>query len=101
MGRGLVDGGRITMARFVGVLSDVLGRAVADKTGFTGTFDVHLQFAPDQTIADPIIGGQSSPDSAAPSILTALQEQLGLRLESGRGQVEVLVIDSVERVSAN
>jgi uncharacterized protein (TIGR03435 family) len=113
MGRGFIDGGNITMVSFLGVLSNILGRTVLDKTGFAGTFDVHLQFGPDQAIADPIVGQSRVPnandmgrpvasaDSAGPSILTALQEQPGLRLEAGKGPVEVLVIDPIERASRN
>ncbi len=87
-------------------LSDILGRTVIDKTGFTGPFDVHMQFAPDEAIVDPIVGGRIGPaapaaDSSDPSIFTALQEQLGLRLEPSKGPVEVLVIDHAESPAAN
>ena len=84
------------------------GRNVIDKTGFTGTFDVHLQFARDEATAGLIaIRGsgcgpaQSALDPTEPSVFTALQEQLGLRLESTKGPVEVLVIDHAETPSEN
>jgi uncharacterized protein (TIGR03435 family) len=76
-----------------------------DRTGFTGTFDIRLEFARDQALsAAP--GGPSAPpelatDVSKPSIFTALQEQLGLKLESGKGPVEILVIDHVEKPSEN
>jgi uncharacterized protein (TIGR03435 family) len=69
-----------------------LGRTVIDRTGLTGTFDLHLKWAVDSGIKD---------DPTDPSIFTALQEQLGLKLESAKGPVEVLVIDHVEKPSAN
>lgn len=107
MGRGAVNAAGISMSRLAEVLSGILGCVVTDKTGFTGTFDVHLKFVPDQAIDDPIVGGriegQAPPtaDSESPSIFTALQEQVGIRLESSRGPVEVLVVDHVERPSEN
>ena len=81
-GLGRVLGGGVTMSQVAGRLSQAVGRVVIDKTGLTGAFDLDLQFAPE-------------PDD--PSLFTALQEQLGLKLESTKGQVDVLVIDRVER----
>ena len=75
------------------VLSDRLSRAVVDKTGLPDKYDFTLKFSPDD--APP------SPDSDAPSIFTAIQEQLGLKLESSKGPVQVLVIDHVEMPSEN
>lgn len=91
---------------FLGI---VLDRPVIDKTGITGTFDFHLAFAPDETtagVASPFAPESSSsavpPDPArGPSIFTAFQEQLGLKLEAGKGRNEVLVIDHIERPSEN
>jgi uncharacterized protein (TIGR03435 family) len=96
MGRGLLEAYGINMDRFLSVLSDTVGRRVIDKTAFAGTFDVHLEYTPDEVAA----GGTSS-DSQAPSIFTALQEQLGLRLDNSKGPVEVLVIDHLEKPSEN
>jgi uncharacterized protein (TIGR03435 family) len=86
------------------VLSDILNRSVVDKTGFIGTFDMHLEYAADEATTGGVIGptGPADPVSlSAPSIFTALQEQLGIRLESGKGPVDVLVIDHLERPSEN
>ena len=87
------------------MLAMVLGRPVIDKTGFSGLFDVRLDFLPDEITATlpppPPDAAGASADSNTPSILTAMQEQLGLRLESTKGPVEVIVIDHVERPSAN
>jgi uncharacterized protein (TIGR03435 family) len=94
-------GGTVPMAEFVRVLSRVLGRSVMDRTGFSGLFDVKLDFLPDDTTAGlPPPPPGAILDSATPSIFSAVQ-QLGLRLESTKGPVEVLVIDHVERPSAN
>ena len=84
---------KISMQWFAGVLASVLGRPVLDRTGFTGSFRVLLEFA-------PVAPGRDM-DSTKPSLFTALEEQLGLRLESEKGTEEVLVIDHVERPSAN
>ncbi|HJT86646.1 MAG TPA: M56 family metallopeptidase [Bryobacteraceae bacterium] len=97
-----LSGGKVSMAEFVRGLSQVLGRTVNDRTGFSGLFDVTLQFLPDDTtpgLPPPPPG--AIPDAiASPSIFSAVQ-QMGLRLESTKGPVEVLVIDHVERPSAN
>jgi uncharacterized protein (TIGR03435 family) len=74
---------------------------VIDKTMLNGTFDVHLKWAVDNPVglAGPDTAMRS--DSAGPSIFTALQEQLGLKLEATKGPVEVLLIDHVERPKGN
>jgi len=73
-----------------------LDRPVVNRTGLKGRFDIHLEFAPDEAIdvrqAPGAAGGLSGP-----SIFTAVQEQLGLKLEPARGPREYLVIDRVER----
>lgn len=75
-------------------------RPVIDQTGLTGTFDVHLRWARDPEPATAV--GQAPPtEPGAPSIFDALEEQLGLKLESGRGPGEYLIVDHVERPSGN
>jgi len=86
-----------TTANLEHVLAKTLGRSVLDKTGLTGTFDVTLKWTPDEVLQS----ASASADSQLGSIFTALQEQLGLRLESQKGPVSVLVIDSAERASPN
>jgi uncharacterized protein (TIGR03435 family) len=79
-----------------------VGRTVLDKTGLTAVYDFTLQFTPDDALKAPASGtGTLPPDPTAPSIFTALQEQLGLKLESGKGAVDVIVIDHVEKPSGN
>lgn len=105
-----MQGGKVSMTELIRVLSNVLGRIVVDRTAFPGTFDVHLQFTPDDALAGVPAPppGQAPGDSVKPppssdygTIFTALQDQLGLKLESARGPVDVIVIDSAERPSAN
>jgi uncharacterized protein (TIGR03435 family) len=95
-------GGSVMMPELIKTLSMLLSRSVIDKTAFTSPFDVQLDFVPDDvTAAMPPPPPGSSPDTNIPSILVALQEQLGLKLESTKGPVDVLVIDRVERPSGN
>ncbi len=76
----------VSMGSIAHTMSLWVGRTVVDKTGIDGAMDFTLRFAPDGTT-----------DSAAPSIFTAVQEQLGLRLEPATGPIVVMVIDSAER----
>lgn len=80
-------------------LPNFLGRAVIDKTGLTGRFDIFMTWTPDETQLPP--GAPKPPSSDGASFFTALQEQLGLKLESAKGPVEVLVIESAEKPSEN
>ena len=77
-----------TIAELARVLGMAVRQTVIDRTGLVGGFDLQLSFAPDTApAADPNL----------PSLFTALQEQLGLKLESTRAPMEVVVIDSAER----
>jgi uncharacterized protein (TIGR03435 family) len=89
----LIANEKVSMEWFAGVLEGLLGRPVIDRTGFRGSFKVHLEFAP----VDPTRGS----DSTKPSIFAALKKQLGLKLESQKGSEEVLVVDHVEKPSEN
>jgi len=94
----------IPISNLVRLLSRQLGRKVIDKTGLTGIYDFTLKWTPDQNT--PMFGGPAPaeaapPDSSGPSLLTAIQEQLGLKLESHKGPVELIVIDHVEKPSEN
>jgi bla regulator protein BlaR1 len=96
-----------TLDSFSRTLRIVLDRPVINKTGITGQFDFLVEFSREGTRlagmpVPPIDGRSPAPDpTGPPSIFTALEEQLGLRLESGRGPVETLVIDHVEKPSQN
>ena len=91
------------MEWFAANLSGLVGRLVMDRTGISGTFDLTLHYIPD--VGQP--GTQFRDDAAAsdpsapPSIFTALQEQLGLKLESQTGPVVVLVVDRAKEPSEN
>jgi len=82
-------------------LSPWVGRVIADRTQLAGLFDFELRWTPDQPIRLPDDAPPIAIDPNGPSIFTALQEQLGLKLESTYGPVEVLVIDSVQRPTAD
>jgi uncharacterized protein (TIGR03435 family) len=82
------------MSGLAGELTYSLDRPVLDKTGLTGRYDFQLKWTADETKA-PTDG------SAPPSIFTALQDQLGLKLEPVKALADVLVIDKVERSGAN
>ena len=100
IGPGQLGGGGIPLDAFSGLLSQFVQRVVVDRTGLAGSFDIDLSWTPDQLPqGGPPPGAPPLPpiDPNGPSIFTAVQEQLGLKLESTRGQVDVLVIDSVAR----
>jgi uncharacterized protein (TIGR03435 family) len=79
-------------------MSNPVGRIIVDKTGLIGGFDLELEFSPDQSAP----GGQPPvSDTNLPSLFTAIEEQLGLKLVPERRPVEVLVIDRVERPTEN
>jgi uncharacterized protein (TIGR03435 family) len=81
--------GRRSMGQFAQYLAGIVGRPVLDRTALTGNRDIRLSFAPDLR------------DTEKPTIFTALQEQLGLRLETSRGQVETIVIENANPPSEN
>lgn len=90
-GRWIVRGYPLQIA-----IRDVDGRPVVDKTGLTGTWNMELEFTPDDPLPS-VAGPLPFPSENAPSFFTALQEQLGLELQAARGPVSVLVIDRIER----
>ena len=92
VGNGKITAQGMSMDALAGQLAATTNHIVSNKTGLTGVYDFTLEYSDD--VAD-------SSDSTAPSIFTALQEQLGLKLESAKGPVQVLVIDHVERPSEN
>lgn len=107
MGRGQVNGTQMDMAMLANNLSNQLGRQVIDKTGLTEKYDFELNWTPDESQAGfgPFGGPPAPPpppsDTPGPSIFTALQEQLGLKLESQKGPVPMIVVDSIEKPTEN
>jgi len=91
------------MNQVIPMLARMLGRTVVDKTGLTGKYDIDLQWTPDETQLAGLSpeARAASSDASGPSIFTALQEQLGLKLESQKGPVEVFVVERAEKPSEN
>jgi bla regulator protein BlaR1 len=103
-GMGRTDFQKVSMAMLAKTLSQRLGRTVINGTGLKGDFDFALEWAPGEGEPRKKTNGVEVPpltDTSGPSIFTALQEQLGLKLESTKGPVEILVIDRAERPSGN
>ncbi len=97
-----LPGKNATMAEFAGVMqSAVLDRPVVDQTGIEGRYDFVLKWAPDDSQFGGHPPGAVQADSSLPNLSTAIQEQLGLKLEVVKAPVDVLVIDHVEKPSAN
>jgi uncharacterized protein (TIGR03435 family) len=101
-----LEGTGISMQDLTTALANALQRPVIDQTGFTGIFDAHLQWTADQSTPGFVAPGlapapRGAEDLNGKSIFTAIQEQLGLKLESTKGPVEFLVIDRLERPSEN
>ena len=90
--RGEIEATGSTLDFLPVLLTRELDRPVVDKTGLTGKYDFTLQFTP---------AASESTDSTAPSIFTAIQEQLGLKLEPQKAPMDVLVIDHIEPPSPN
>jgi uncharacterized protein (TIGR03435 family) len=88
--KGEIRGLKSTMARLAEYLSGQAGRPVIDNTGLSGQYDFHVEWALDRPA-----------DTSGPSIFTALQEQLGLKLIATRGPIDIIVIDRAEKASAN
>jgi uncharacterized protein (TIGR03435 family) len=90
MGLGKINGKAVSIGSLVVNLSNPAGRIVVDKTGLTGKYEVNLTWA-----------WNDDPSSTAPSLFTALQDQLGLKLEPAKAPVDLIVIDHIERPSEN
>jgi len=96
-GPGTLAIGGMTMDQIASGFWTRLGRVVINRTELQGTFDLDLDFAPEPPAGAPTPSLDAAPPADSPSIFTAVQEQLGLKLESTRGPVKVLVVDRVER----
>jgi uncharacterized protein (TIGR03435 family) len=112
IGPGQLTGNGVSMGQLASNLGNFVDREVVNETGLTERYDIKLECAPEQRNM-ALMGGPPPgagpegrdmpppPDPNAPSIFTALQEQLGLKLESKKAPIEILVIDRVERPSEN
>lgn len=105
LGPGVLSAGGFPLSQIAGALSRLVQRQVVDRTGLTEPFDLEVHFTPDASQLPPG-GGSPGAEPAAfdpngPSLFTALQEQLGLKLESTRAPTDVIVVDHVERPAAD
>lgn len=100
---GKLIGTGVTMTMMANVLSGFVGRLVVDRSELAGSFDFELTFDPSSAAPAPPGAplGPALRDDTTPSIVTALREQLGLKLDSTRGPVEVLIVDSAEPPTEN
>lgn len=90
-----------TMAELASVLQRAtLENPVLDRTGLSGRYDFDLEFTPDESVFGGALGNGAE-DSKMPNLFTAMQQQLGLKLEATKGRVQALTIDRVERPLAN
>jgi bla regulator protein BlaR1 len=112
-GVSIIRRGRLTtqmtnMAGLAANLANIVGRTVIDKTGLTGMYDLTVEWSPDenqvanfQSIGVPEGFGAPAPDWQGPTLFTALEEQLGLKLESQKAPVEMFQIERIERPTEN
>lgn len=88
-GKVSITGAKTTMARLAEYLAAQAGRPVVDNTGLKGEYDFRVEWSTDDT------------DTSGPSVFAAFDEQLGLRLDATKGPIEMIVVDRVEKASAN
>jgi uncharacterized protein (TIGR03435 family) len=102
---GVLVGNRISTPDLADALSGFAGRPVIDRTGFKGTLDIDLRWTPEGYAVKPSGDNEAqrppSPPEAGPSVFSAIQEQLGLKLISTRGPIDALVIERAEKPSGN
>jgi bla regulator protein BlaR1 len=104
--RGKFTAHEISMEILARNISGILSSPVLETTGIKGVFDLTLEWSPDEVQSPVKAGGEVSAAgepgaSAGPSIFTAVQEQLGLKLETQKTPVEMIVIDRIEKATAN
>jgi uncharacterized protein (TIGR03435 family) len=103
MSNGVITATGVPLEPLTRLLSDRVGRPVLDKTGLTGNYDFTLQWA-DEGHDGPARGpdpGAAASELSGPSIFTAVEEQLGLKLQSEKGPVQVVIVDHIEQPTQN
>jgi bla regulator protein BlaR1 len=104
---GRITGAGISMARLAGALTGQVKHPVADGTGLKGTYDFSLNWQPEEEFGQGAVTENMQPAlppsnaPSGPAIFTALQEQLGLRLQSKEGNANIIIVDHVARPSEN
>lgn len=96
VGYGSLVAKQMPTAQLLSILGGIVHREVLDESGMLGVFDIKLDWAPDDVAANATVGA-----SVKPSIFTALQEQAGLKLESRKAPMQVVIVDRAERPSGN
>jgi uncharacterized protein (TIGR03435 family) len=96
-----VAGGGVTLPMLANILEGPAQRLVIDRTGLAGNWDLEVKYTPDRSQLPPGVELPPGIDPNGPSLFTAIEEQLGLKLRPARGPVEVLVIDRVEQPTEN
>jgi uncharacterized protein (TIGR03435 family) len=99
--RGKLTAHKISMELLAQNLSGNLSSPVVDMTGIKGGFDLTLEWTPDEVQSPAKAGGEAAEPPSGPSIFTALQEQLGLKLETQKAPIEMVVIDRIEKPTEN
>jgi uncharacterized protein (TIGR03435 family) len=101
-GRGVIEAHGVSTTGLSQYLSTELERIVLDKAGLTADYDFTLSWIPDESLPEKLkLIETTQPDPNRPSLFTALEEQLGLKLEAAKAAVETVVIDRVEKPSGN
>jgi uncharacterized protein (TIGR03435 family) len=100
-GAGPRQGKNVAMSYFAFYLAQQMDKWVIDRTGLTGHYDFTVQWVPDRPVGIDGSGGPAAAIPDGPTVFSALKDQLGLRLEPAKGPVEFLVIDHVEKLTAN
>ena len=90
--------GQTPMSHFADLLSQKLDRPVVDLTDLKGVYEINLEWSPDEQMAEPGVNTTVTDNAAKPSIFTAIQEQIGLKLEARKLPVDVLAVDHAEKV---
>ena len=104
-GKATMNASGMTMTQLVEMLANQVDRPIVDGTGLTGKYDFTLEFAPEMRNMPsmPMMagGGPVTEGESAPSLFTAVQEQLGLKMQDAKDPVEMLIIDHMEKPDAN
>jgi uncharacterized protein (TIGR03435 family) len=104
-GNGFLGGTQVGIPFLAQTLSQIVGQPILDQTGLKGKYDFELRWTPDQSAPNGALGEaltlQAPVDPDRPNIFSALQEQLGLKLDSGKGPVVLIVVDHIGTPSAN
>jgi bla regulator protein blaR1 len=99
--KGLLTATATPVSQLAELISRTLGHQVLDQTGLTGSYDFTLKWAPSEMLIGPLVPGPPTPDLSGPSLATALEQQLGLKLVPQDRPARVMVIDHVEEPSTN